>query len=338
VTSLIGAFIGVVVVAGIIALAWFISQPSPDDAVFLALVPTKATQKESTEVMPAESVMGLQAKPKPSLPTRRISMQEVAQMEIDRLREPASRLYSKKPESDTSMTIDNLDPASPLLNEAESLLKMYLAAPFRKKKTEYVMHAPETLEHMTKFYDVQGNQDPVIGKRLEAQLLRVGSAMLIQLVYASPSRIEQNVVALFHQTKGAGLLLDWESWVGYSDVGWTQYQEDKPQNPAWFCVVAEAADYYNYEFSDRARYVCLRLSNPEGTHFLYGYVLRSSQLGHYLNTRLNTDDFAITGRRTVSMKLLVKTSFPYPAKSNQCVNIREAVTDRWFMFDWEAGS
>jgi hypothetical protein len=35
------------------------------------------------------------------------------------------------------------------------------------------------------------------------------------------------------------------------------------------------------------------------------------------------------------MKVMVKTTFHFPSESDQCVNIRDIIPDRWFHFDWE---
>ena len=119
-------------------------------------------------------------------------------------------------------------------------------------------------------------------------------------------------------------------------MNWQEYAEKRPQTPVWLRAVADAGDYYNYEFMDDKHHLCVRLTSPDGGQRLYGFVPRGSPLGYMLAKRLNHEEFALTGRRTASVKVIVRTTFPYNAKSGQCVNIREMITDRWLMFDWEA--
>jgi hypothetical protein len=51
--------------------------------------------------------------------------------------------------------------------------------------------------------------------------------------------------------------------------------------------------------------------------------------------RLNYDEFQLTGKSKKLMKVMVKTTFHFPSESDQCVNIRDIIPDRWFHFDWE---
>jgi hypothetical protein len=51
--------------------------------------------------------------------------------------------------------------------------------------------------------------------------------------------------------------------------------------------------------------------------------------------RLNYDQFEVTGKSKELMKVMVKTTFHSSSESDQCVNIRNIIPNRWFHFDWE---
>ena len=78
--------------------------------------------------------------------------------------------------------------------------------------------------------------------------------------------------------KGAeGYRVDWESWVGYSEMTWAQIRETRPAEPVTFRVVCSQAQYYNYGFMDEGKWVSFRLESLDRDHMLYGYAARNSE-------------------------------------------------------------
>lgn len=82
---------------------------------------------------------------------------------------------------------------------------------------------------------------------------------------------------VFIETKD-GLKIDWECWVGWSDMTWPALLASMPTTPQLFRVIVKRVDYYNFEFSDDKKWHSYRLESLDGEHMLFGYVERDSAL------------------------------------------------------------
>lgn len=338
-SMILGAVLGFLVVFGAVGIAWLSARSTAVDLPeILTATPAETAPKPVVEpaAAPTSSVVGVakRAAPKPVLPA--ITLQQAALADVERLREPAGNMYVSKPLKDIHFQTTMLAEDDPVLAEAQQLLGYYFAAKNLPEKSQLVLRGSQNLGKMTHFYSEAGNRDPVLGKPSGGLMITAENAQIVQLDFAAANRERGVVSAYFHRAKGGSLLLDWESFAGSSEMNWQEYAEKRPQTPVWLRAVADAGDYYNYEFMDDKHHLCVRLTSPDGGQRLYGFVPRGSPLGYMLAKRLNHEEFALTGRRTASVKVIVRTTFPYNAKSGQCVNIREMITDRWLMFDWEA--
>ena len=81
----------------------------------------------------------------------------------------------------------------------------------------------------------------------------------------------------FVETPG-GLKVDWEAWVGWSDISWADFTRQRITKPTLFRVVLEPVEYYNFGFSDENQWVSYRLTTLDGESSLYGYAVRGSDL------------------------------------------------------------
>ena len=66
-------------------------------------------------------------------------------------------------------------------------------------------------------------------------------------------------------------LVDWESFVGYSEMGWEDLLENKPAEPVLIRCRARVGDYYNFKF-DQDTWACVQLQEGSGEHTIYGYM------------------------------------------------------------------
>ncbi len=71
------------------------------------------------------------------------------------------------------------------------------------------------------------------------------------------------------------IVVDWESFVGYSELTLKEFISNKPEEPKLFRLHANSDDYFNFQFSEE-EYRCLYLRNPEDTESVYGYIKRGS--------------------------------------------------------------
>jgi hypothetical protein len=116
-----------------------------------------------------------------------------------------------------------------------------------------------------------------------------------------------------------GLRIDWESWVGWSEMPWQEFLSAKPAASHVFRVILAPVDYYNFGFSDDTKWQCYRLESPDREHAVYGYVERDSRLDVKLRPS--------PGEPSVLMTLALK--FPPDSKSGTQVEIERLVSEGW---------
>lgn len=116
-----------------------------------------------------------------------------------------------------------------------------------------------------------------------------------------------------------GLKIDWESWVGWSEVPWDELKEKKPAKPVLIRTMAKWVDYYNFGFADENAWRSYRLVSPDGETTLYGYVERNSLLDQRLRP----------GEAGSTVAVTLKIHFRKDEQAPNQVVIDEYVADGW---------
>ncbi len=83
---------------------------------------------------------------------------------------------------------------------------------------------------------------------------------------------------------GARYQIDWESWVGWSEMNVVKLRDKKPLTPIEVRVTVESESYYNYDFpsSMESRWQSYKLTFADDEQVLHAYVERSSPLNPLL--------------------------------------------------------
>jgi len=118
-----------------------------------------------------------------------------------------------------------------------------------------------------------------------------------------------------------GPKIDWESWVGWSEMPWEKFLASRPGEAMIFRVYLSPVDYFNFAFSDEAKWQSYRLESPDGAHSIYGYVERGSALSAKLLTPSDA--------RATAVMLALK--FPESATSHNQVIIEKFIADGWVL-------
>jgi hypothetical protein len=116
-----------------------------------------------------------------------------------------------------------------------------------------------------------------------------------------------------------GLKIDWESWVGWSEMRWEEFLASKPTTGRVFRLNLSPADYYNFAFSDDQKWQAYRLQSPAGEHSIYGYAERDSMLASRL----------VVPPESKQMALMLALKFPANATSDNQVLIEKFVAEGW---------
>jgi hypothetical protein len=120
-----------------------------------------------------------------------------------------------------------------------------------------------------------------------------------------------------------GLKIDWESWVGWSEMPWDKLIESRPARPVLVRAMLKWVEYYNFAFADESKWRSYRLVSPDGEQTLYGYVDRNSLLDQRLRP----------GEQSTSVAVTLKIRFPEDGENGDQVVIEEYVSDGWVIPD-----
>ena len=115
---------------------------------------------------------------------------------------------------------------------------------------------------------------PQVPKRIAAggRIVKNGDLWATDVIFSDNSRRPITV-----QRSESGYRVDWESWVGYSEMTWEEMREARTMTPVLFRVLCSKVQYYNFGFRDEAKWASFRLQSPDREHTLFGYVERRSE-------------------------------------------------------------
>jgi hypothetical protein len=202
-----------------------------------------------------------------------------------------------------------------VLGEAEPLARTFLMATTVDEILPLVRDRAVAEARIRKFH---------AGGKIEAPGLsqfNAGQGMVAKgKLYSVPvlTRDQESKSLAFVDTP-EGLKIDWESWVGWSEITWKEFRSTKPVTSHVFRVILSPVDYYNFDFTDDGKWKSYRLESPDKEHAIYGYV----EKGSLLDRRIHLDG----DQKNVLMMLSLK--FPANAKSDSQVEIERLICEGW---------
>ncbi|MHB1082952.1 MAG: hypothetical protein ACYC67_26385 [Prosthecobacter sp.] len=122
----------------------------------------------------------------------------------------------------------------------------------------------------------------------------------------------------------AGPRVDWESFVGSGEMGWSDFLELKQAAPTLFRVYVSPAGHFENQFGDPSKLQCYSLRNisEPGAKVVYGYAEKGGPIAKALDYQLQMSEDA-----TVPMILRLK--FPPDAPVDFQVWISQLVQSGW---------
>ncbi len=204
-----------------------------------------------------------------------------------------------------------------ILEEAEPLVRRFLEATRIEDLLPLVRH-PEVSGPRMSAHFPEGEIKAVgmAAFNTASQLIRRGSFVFIKV--RTQDHEERSVVLV---DAPEGLRIDWESWVGWSEMPWEEFIATKPASPKVFRVNLSPVEYFNFSFSDDAKWRSYRLESPDGEHALFGYVQRGTLLDSLLKPSPYMKKVALT----------LALSFPENATSGNQVLIDKRVAEGWVL-------
>ena len=204
---------------------------------------------------------------------------------------------------------------APVLAEAEPLARKFLEAKTVAELLPLIRHPKITELRMRAVYR-DGKIAPVGMSKFNSSGDMSVRGKLASLLVRTGEQMEKPLA--FIETP-QGLKVDWESWVGWSEISWEKFLSTKPTSAQVFRVSLSEVNYYNFDFSDESKWQSYRLISPDGEHSLYGYVEKGSALDRKIAP---TEDMKVAN-------LMLSLKFPAGAASNGQVEIEGFVTEGW---------
>lgn len=147
-----------------------------------------------------------------------------------------------------------------------------------------------------------------------SQVTRVGLNCLVPL----RTRDFQIRTIVLRDTED-GIKVDWESWIGWSQVPPAEFISQRPTGPHVFRVSLSLTDYYNFTFSDEQKWQSLRLTFPEEENSIYAYVERNTEVFQKISSLLETG----------SAQMMLEIQFPECGEIHDQVEITAFVSNSW---------
>lgn len=202
------------------------------------------------------------------------------------------------------------------INDAKLLAKRFLSATHVDEILPVVDLSRDTEQKILDYYR-NGKIEPVGMNKFNAggkpSYLGNYAAVTVET-----SDFETRELA-FVEGEDGEVKIDWESWVGWSEMPWKDLLITKPKTPVLVRVKVKEVEYYNFGFSDDEKWRSYSLISPDGENVLYGYVERGSLLDEKIRPR---NDFKVVAQ-TLRVKFLEKNY------SSSQVLIVEQVSDGW---------
>ena len=181
-------------------------------------------------------------------------------------------------------------PPTPHANAADAkrLVREFLAADSVEGRVPYVRHPVATLPRMREFY----NREPLRPRTVEKFFAKMGIERIdgTDFFWLHTELDDLSVRTAAFEVTADALKLDWESFVNYSEIPWADFLTEEVTGPHDFRVVARAEEYYNFAYTDREKYICVFLTDPDELDHCWGYADRSSVVGQTWSEILHTGD------------------------------------------------
>ncbi len=150
----------------------------------------------------------------------------------------------------------------------------------------------------------------------QSNLARLGSIVALMV-----RTLKQDEASLVYEETAQGIKIDWECWVGWSEMPWEVFVAEKPTVAQVFRLMLCPIEYYNMAFANDIKWQSYQLLSPDGKQVIYGYAERGSALNAKLCPPPDVP----------KIPLMLSLKFPENATSANQVLIENCVADGWVL-------
>lgn len=204
------------------------------------------------------------------------------------------------------------------LAAAEEVIGKFLETPTWKERVLLVRDRLRVAPLMSLYYSKNADGPQAFDSIVEATELSPKFSQHV-VVFEGGGR---RVATVEHSA--AGPRVDWESFVGAGETGWSDFLNLKQAAPMLFRVLVSPAGHFENQFGDPSKLQCYSLRNisEPGAKVVYGYAEKGGPIAKALDYQLQ-----LSADATVPMILRLK--FPRDAPVDFQVWISELVQSGW---------
>jgi len=234
------------------------------------------------------------------------------------IQEEAKSLLSKEEEEERD--------AARMIDQMEVTLRKFHTATTVSSLLPLVRHPERVKPLMEQYY---GNK-PVPMNRLRSissmSPLTLNNRADFWLASVKQSDdITKNIILQINEAGEA--LVDWETYVSYQPMNWTDYAKYRPAGTTMdFRVYARQDNLFSYEFSNPAQWLCFQLNAQDSDEYLYGYVDANSEVAQQLLREINRNNGE-------AASLILRLYIPENIEAKRAVIIKQMVYNNWLFID-----
>jgi hypothetical protein len=224
---------------------------------------------------------------------------------------PPTQTATNTPDPDAGL----IDIKATFLTEAEELARKFLSAQTVEELRGLIRNPDVNIPRIMKLHpDGKIDMGGLLTFNPADEFMKSGE--FISVVVSTKNYEERTMV--FVDTS-EGIRIDWESWDGWCEMGWEEFMTTKPTTGTLFRVKLNNTNYYNFDFSDEAKWISYTLLSSDEKHRMYGYVELGSLIEDDIPASTETTDRFFT----LSLK------FPENSQSNNQVIIERVIASGW---------
>ena len=204
-----------------------------------------------------------------------------------------------------------------LLAQAESLVRRFLTTTRSADLLSLVVNPAVAADRLRRFYPAGEIAAPgLLAFNLEDKLLDRTATTIFKVRTGN-----YEVKSIACVATSDGLKIDWESWVGWSEMAWSEFLAARPATARVFRLTLSTVDYYNLNFADDKKWQAYQLISPDGQFAIYGYAERGSAVNAQLPPSNANPDHPMT----------LALKFPPAAAAHNQVLIEQVLADGWVL-------
>ena len=211
---------------------------------------------------------------------------------------------------------DSVNTGMDVVKESEKVVKAFLTAETAEDLEKLIRTPDVTIPRMRKWYSNHKWVAPGVKE------IGYGGGITVKGVMASMS-VRVNDYSIKHiavERTSDGYLIDWESWVAWTEMPWADLFKKRPTELVEVRVICMADSYYNRLFRDDSKWLAVRMNYPGADRSIYGYIdVKTSTLTSLLGDLK-------TGR---PVPVTIKIRYPKDSVADNQVFIEEYVQNGW---------